>query len=198
MPPPLTGVKQGVTKGRMKVELAPYPGTSSDAVTRIEVAVVRVRHGIPGLAIRWRAEGDLSRLAMPPPIKGRADGLWRSTCFEAFIRIGDEEDYLELNVSPSDGWATYAFDSCREGMRPSVEPMAVERWKTADHVGAEADLDLDAVFGRRHRGRPVCLGLSAVVQDVDGGVSYWALAHPSDKPDFHHPAAFILSVPEPA
>jgi hypothetical protein len=41
------------------------------------------------------------------------------------------------------------------------------------------------------------IGLSAVIEDVDGGLSYWALAHPSDKPDFHHPDSFALTLPPP-
>jgi hypothetical protein len=39
------------------------------------------------------------------------------------------------------------------------------------------------------------LGLSAVIEATDGTISYWALAHPSDKPDFHHPDSFVLELP---
>jgi hypothetical protein len=39
------------------------------------------------------------------------------------------------------------------------------------------------------------LGLSAVIEAVDGAMSYWALAHPSAKPDFHHPDSFVLDLP---
>lgn len=38
------------------------------------------------------------------------------------------------------------------------------------------------------------LGLSAVIKDRLGGVSYWALAHPGGKPDFHHADSFILTL----
>jgi hypothetical protein len=34
------------------------------------------------------------------------------------------------------------------------------------------------------------LGLSAVLEENDGTKSYWALAHPGDKPDFHAPGCF--------
>jgi hypothetical protein len=34
------------------------------------------------------------------------------------------------------------------------------------------------------------LGLSAVLEEKDGTKTYWALEHPSDKPDFHHAACF--------
>jgi hypothetical protein len=41
---------------------------------------------------------------------------------------------------------------------------------------------------------PLALGISAVIEASDGTRSYWALAHPSDKPDFHHPGAFALAI----
>ena len=34
------------------------------------------------------------------------------------------------------------------------------------------------------------LGLSAVIEDTSGRKSYWALAHPPGKPDFHHADCF--------
>ncbi|MDB6009361.1 MAG: hypothetical protein JWL65_1611, partial [Gammaproteobacteria bacterium] len=36
---------------------------------------------------------------------GRADGLWKHTCFEAFIAIPGMPGYYELNFSPSQEWA---------------------------------------------------------------------------------------------
>jgi len=36
------------------------------------------------------------------------------------------------------------------------------------------------------------LGLSALIEDQSGGMSYWALAHPPGKPDFHHADGFAL------
>ena len=36
--------------------------------------------------------------------------------------------------------------------------------------------------------------LAAVIEATDGSLSYWALAHPSDKPDFHHPDSFVLEL----
>jgi hypothetical protein len=41
------------------------------------------------------------------------------------------------------------------------------------------------------------VGLAAVIEDVSGDLSYWALAHLSDKPDFHHPDGFALHLPGP-
>ena len=44
------------------------------------------------------------------------------------------------------------------------------------------------------------IGLSAVVEDIDGGKAWWALAHAAGQPDFHHSASFVFDFPavEPA
>ena len=40
--------------------------------------------------------------------------------------------------------------------------------------------------------RPWRLGLAAVIEEVDGRKSYWALAHPPGKADFHQLDGFAL------
>lgn len=40
------------------------------------------------------------------------------------------------------------------------------------------------------------IGLSAVIEEIDGTKSYWALAHPDGPPDFHDPTCFIARLPE--
>ena len=37
------------------------------------------------------------------------------------------------------------------------------------------------------------LGLSAILEEEDGTISYWALAHPPGRPDFHHPDCLALT-----
>jgi hypothetical protein len=41
----------------------------------------------------------------------------------------------------------------------------------------------------------VQLALSAVIEEADGRLSYWALTHPAAKPDFHHAEGFALAFP---
>ena len=38
------------------------------------------------------------------------------------------------------------------------------------------------------------MGLTAVIQAVDGSVGYWALRHSSDRPDFHHDGSFAAEI----
>jgi hypothetical protein len=40
-------------------------------------------------------------------------------------------------------------------------------------------------------------GLCAVIEERDARLSYWALAHPPGRPDFHHPACFAATLPAP-
>jgi hypothetical protein len=34
-----------------------------------------------------------------------------------------------------------------------------------------------------------------VIEETNGRLSYWALAHPPGKPDFHHSDCFALELP---
>jgi hypothetical protein len=33
-----------------------------------------------------------------------------------------------------------------------------------------------------------------VIEEAGGGISYWALAHPPGRPDFHHADGFALEL----
>ena len=175
----------------MLVSLTPHPATPSTAIDRLEVEIGR---GETTLTLRYQLFGDLSRLR-PPDFErhGRADELWRSTCFEAFVKPEGGEGYLECNFAGL-RWATYRFSGYREGIiEAAVEPWVIEGSVDWLSVGIEPGRfvrpDLAAPDWR--------VGLSAVIEDVDGHISYWALAHPSDKPDFHHADSFVLTLPLP-
>jgi hypothetical protein len=47
-------------------------------------------------------------------------------------------------------------------------------------------------------GSPLRAGVAAVIEETDGRLTYWALAHPSALPDFHHRLGFVLQVGLPA
>ncbi len=174
--------------------LTPHPATPPTAIDRIEVEVKRL--GETGLRLRYQVFGDLNRLLWPDFERaGRTDGLWRSTCFEAFVQPEGGGGYLECNFAGLQ-WATYRFSGYREGMiEAAVEPWGVEGSLRDGSLAIEIDPgrmarpDLPAPDWR--------VGLSAVIEDIDGGISYWALAHPPGKPDFHHPDSFALTLPPP-
>jgi hypothetical protein len=132
-----------------------------------------------------------SRFVLPEPAEPvRADELWQTTCFEAFLRVPGGESYREWNFSPSGAWAAYDFTSPREG-RSNAEVAApyirVEDNFTWWAFGATISVEANGAWE---------LGLSAILEEKDGTKSYWAIAHPEgDKPDFHDPACFAAHLP---
>jgi hypothetical protein len=120
----------------------------------------------------------------------RADELWQTTCFEAFLQCSGEEHYREWNFAPSGEWAAYEFSAYRKGMTEAGVAAPYIRiednltwWALGATIAVEADADWR-------------LGLSAVFEEKDGTRSYWALAHPSgDKPDFHAADCFVAKLP---
>ncbi|MFO7276731.1 MAG: DOMON-like domain-containing protein [Pseudomonadota bacterium] len=172
------------------VALVPHPSTPCGAIQGVTVAVDRAGSG--ALRLRYAVRGDLESLSIPAPCEPRrADGLWRHTCFEVFVRT-EGPGYLELNLSPSGEWAAYAFEDYRQGMAPA-ELSAVPRIdvrRNADTLVVDALVRLPSA-PRLAMGM-MRLALAAVLEARDGRISYWALRHASGKPDFHHVESFAL------
>lgn len=172
------------------LSLTRHPDSPCAAVSGIDVEASRPRPG--RLALRYVLSGSMGDVRLPPKAaSARADGLWRHTCFEVFVGAGD--GYYEFNFSPSTQWAAYRFDGYREGMRlADIAPPHIEARRGIDQFELLARLDLNG-FGLDDLDWRV--GLSAVVESADNSISYWALAHPPGKPDFHHPDCFALELP---
>jgi hypothetical protein len=177
----------------MRHTLKLHPDSNSRAIAAITVAVNRSLPQV--IELHYIAEGDISRVRVPLPAQGkRRDELWKHTCFEAFLRPPTGEAYAEFNFSPSTEFAAYSFTGYRDGMR--------EAHCSQMDVHAETSptrLDLRATIGIRvaefDMAGPLRLGLSAIIEETSGAKSYWALAHPQGKPDFHHADSFVLDLP---
>lgn len=158
------------------------------------------REGAANLRFRYVLEADPGAVRIPAPRSPRqADELWKHTCFEAFIAGSSAGgEYRELNFSPSTEWAAYSFETYRQGMTPLALalPPRVEVTQTGSQLIVEARLGTQGLLPENWRasGAPLRIALSAVIEDASGRISYWALKHAPDKPDFHHAAGFILEV----
>ncbi|HEX8300188.1 MAG TPA: GIY-YIG nuclease family protein [Sphingomonas sp.] len=137
--------------------------------------------------LTYRVIGDAVMVAQA--VSKRADGLWEHTCFELFVQPAGGLEYFEFNFSPSTQWAAYRLEDYRTGMSDlAIDAPAIERLD----YGVRVTIDL----GRLPPGNWQ-IGLSAVIEELDGTKSYWALAHPPGAPDFHDPACFALELPAP-
>ncbi len=148
------------------------------------------------LTFQYVLRAALPSIRIPPALPpGRADELWKHTCFEAFIADKAANGYHELNFAPSRRWAIYRFDAYRQGMSPvdvtSLPEIVVRRFEDRFELDATVRLSDLGVL----RDAPTLkLALTAVLEDGSGTLSYWALRHAPGKPDFHHPEGFVLEL----
>lgn len=177
----------------MQLNLVPHPATPpSDPEFKLWVNVEHsAAFGASATINLWFGIGaPASRFVIPQPTEPkRADELWQTTCFEAFLRDSDGESYREWNFAPSGEWAAYDFSARREGRTdPEVKApyIRIEDNFTWWAFGATITVEADGAWA---------LGLSAVLEELDGTKSYWALAHPGERPDFHDPACFAAHLP---
>ena len=167
-----------------------HPQTTSQEVREIDVVPGEAKND--GITLTFRLVGDITGLAIPGLCSPRtADNLWQHTCFEAFMMAGEGPEYREFNFSPSGEWAVYDFRGYRNGgvLENKLAPGIVVH-KTMDRLELGAEICQVLL----PHGRPLRLGLSAIVEDDGGILSYWALRHPPGKPDFHHTDAFALQL----
>jgi hypothetical protein len=158
---------------------------------------VRVRREPGGtLAITYTIEGDIVQVRLPAAKTPQfAERLWQHTCCECFVALKDAPGYHEFNFAPSGEWAAYAFRKYRDGALLSDEALnpRIAVRKAAEKLEIDASISLDQLSAV-HAGARLTLALSAVIEDEDGVLSYWALKHPAGKPDFHHRDAFALEL----
>jgi len=174
----------------MRQALGLHPDSACDPAIRIDGEVARLRRD--RLVLSYVVNGRIGKLRLPPVgPPARTDELWQHTCFEAFVRSAAGPGYYEFNFAPSTQWAVYRFAGYRSGMAVATESAAprIAVRSSARHFALEAVIDLSPLP------LPYRLGLSAVLEETSGRKSYWALAHPPGKPDFHHADCFTLELP---
>ena len=177
----------------MEVRLVPHPEHPGDAVDSVVATVAR--RSASELVLRYLVSGRIGEVVLPPSAPPeRADNLWQTTCFEAFLRPVDAVPYVELNFSPSGRWAAYDFTAYRAGMVPlcllAPPEIALARGENELTVSVRVGLDLPA--------DDYAVALTAVVEERSGRKSYWAASHGGDAPDFHDPSCFVHRLPPPA
>jgi hypothetical protein len=180
-----------------RVKLHMHPDCRS-ALQSLEVGIVRLAPR--RILLRFFLGKGADHILWPHADEAprRLDEMWLHTCLEAFVRADGEASYYEVNLLPSLHWAAYRFSDYRTGMKmakdvdaPRLEPDSYDgppdyAFSLTLEMARAVALPVD---------RPWHLGLSAVIEEKNGRKSYWALAHPPGKPDFHHPDCFALELP---
>ncbi len=151
---------------------------------------VTVQRAYDLLEMRYQIAGDLTALKQPPSGSGdRQDGLWTTTCFEAFVRPQEAQGYIEFNFSPSTDWAAYQFLQYRNGRSDAlITPPRITVEQTQTGLNLDVSVDLSRIGWTDQNWE---LALTCVMETTRGDISYWSLHHADGKPDFHHPDGFV-------
>lgn len=155
--------------------LVRHPVTPPGAIHTVDAELVRTPDGVTAI---FRAIGDIAQLAIPEAKPAeRMDDLWKTTCFELFV-AGAGESYREYNLSPSTRWAAYDFDRFRDGMRNAPADIRIDCSSDSKALTLIAKI-------RTEMPNPARIGLSAIIEERDGKLRYWAVAFAPGEPDFH-------------
>lgn len=135
---------------------------------------------------------------IPPreAVPARREGLWRTTCLEAFLAGEADGSYWELNLSPSGHWNLERFAAYRQ---PAGEACPLEeadtRWTAGEGVFVmHCRLPLERLGLASH---PLVVGVCAVIESRSGEMAYYALGHPGPRPDFHRREGWLLRLSGP-
>ena len=155
------------------------------------------------LSVSYLLAGEIEKVVLPElaSTSDRGEKLWEATCFELFLGAGLERAkdllYREFNFSPSGAWNVLTLQGYRYATQeePSFESLPFIVEKSDEGLKLEATIDIRSLVDEA---RPVRLGVSAVILVTDAAgdaqETFWAVAHPTSKPDFHHPNSFALSL----
>jgi hypothetical protein len=140
-----------------------------------------------------RGRTDRVKFAARAAHPTRRDGLWRSTCFELFLKPENAVCYWEYNLAPSGHWNAYRLAGYRAGLQAEAEIADIKvdtALAGATLAGVRARLPIPPGAAMRS----VAIGISGVIEDSTGVIHYYALRHAGTKPDFHDPASFTIAL----
>ncbi len=172
--------------------LQPFPNSKSLPSIAITGNIDR-RENI--LAIDYSLVGNLENLFIPKPTHTptRKHKLWEETCLECFLGVKNSPNYWEFNLSTAGDWNIYRFQDYRHQMEEEKKfsslPFNVE--KQADRLLLKLKLDLNKIVPED---KSLEISITAVVKQMDGEITYWALTHRGEKADFHRRDSFAIEV----
>jgi hypothetical protein len=144
------------------------------------------------IEVCFYVRGDLDKLYIPAPNTSdkRLDNLWKRTCFETFVKSNDQLNYFEINASPTGDWALYKFSDYHADMADASEVREFRVQSSADQKELKCWYTIDL----KKLGLPnknLDIGLSCILENNEKKLSFWAVNHKKEKPDFHLASNFI-------
>ena len=171
----------------------PFSLTPHEPVSDLAIAG-RIVRSQSCLMVEYTLTGAVDELKIPPAAHdtpSRRDHLWQSTCFEVFIGLPDSAQYWEVNASPNGDWNVYRFEDYRQAMVPESACQGIASTWLPLTKGYCLTLELPTDDWLPFD-QPLEIGVSSVLET--DRLSYWALTHPGEEPDFHRRDSFTLAL----
>lgn len=137
--------------------------------------ILRLRYQVACAGLKWPSASTSER----------AFELWKTTCFELFLKEEGSSEYIELNFSPSGKWDCYHFESYRSPQPPT-------RYNDCQVNFLKQELGLVEVEVRLDKMPQMLLANATAVIEDESGINYFAYEHAKDKADFHHQSALLI------
>jgi hypothetical protein len=175
-----------------KFSLIPYPGKEFPEID----FTCELNQNAESLYISYKLGGDLSALDFGDgtPKRERKIKLWEKTCFELFLK-NSKGEYIEFNLSPEFEWNVFYFekkgDALKESDRFSSPKFDILLSLPSFHLIAEIKKsEFPESFFTGSESLGLSAGITSVIKEKSGRLSYWALSHEDQRPNFHHPDSF--------
>ena len=160
------------------ISLVPFERTPSINNISLEVSIEGQQSF---LLFKYVLDGG-DEVSWPEELSGlRKHRLWEETCFEVFFET-ENGRYVEVNVTPNHDWNVYEFESYRG--KASTWELDLLPLVTTKAIGKQKILE----FRLEKKLLPEKIlrtGLSVILKEKSGVLSYWAIRHLPEKPDFH-------------
>jgi hypothetical protein len=177
-----------------KFTLIPFPGQDHPNLSFCS----EFNQNDGSLYISYKLSGDLSSIDLGEgkPHHSRVLKLWEKTCFELFIQ-NSKKEYVEFNFSPVFEWNSFYFEKKGDPLKEfqKMDGVKLDILLSLDvfHLIVEIDKKKFPVnfFDKSENGVfHLSAGITGVVKEKSGRLSYWALEHADQRPNFHHPDSF--------
>jgi hypothetical protein len=169
-----------------KFNLIPYAPESAPAIA-IETEINQNAESL-FISYRIREGAELIDLGNGSPNKKRLIKLWEKTCFELFIK-NENDQYVEFNFSPTFEWNCFYFNKKGDPLKEwdQIIMPAIDILLSREHFFMFVDIKKEFLpKGFFNPDSELSAGITSVIKDQEGTISYWALSHADTRPNFHH------------
>ncbi|WP_019505159.1 DOMON-like domain-containing protein [Pleurocapsa sp. PCC 7319] len=147
------------------------------------------------LQIKYLLAGNLASIVIPPLNKTptRQRDLWEHTCLEFFLGLKDSPKYWEFNLSPSGDWNVFRFANYRQNIAEELafNSLFFAILQQTNSCQLNLEVDLNQIIDPEQN---LEVGITAVIENQQQQLSYWALTHTTSVADFHQRDSFIINL----